>query len=165
VSGAAQHPDDDPVERLRAFLGVWLVPGRDAIERIHADRAYELRGSDIAAALKQLDEARSKLADIRTLVAKWAGPTAAGERILAGEILALTGGPWTEAKLPPLTPGLPGYACGICGSLFTPAGEPRDQHSRHADSPWCRGCVEQCHEGGDGHRCVICTPKGEGTLQ
>jgi hypothetical protein len=51
---------DDPVDRLRAFLNVWLVPGRDVIERIHADRAYELRGSDIAAALKQLDDMQAE---------------------------------------------------------------------------------------------------------
>lgn len=60
----------------------------------------------------------------------------------------------------PLTPGLPGYACARCGSLFTSPGEPRDEHSRHGDSPWCRGCADQCHEGGDGHCCAICTQGG-----
>ena len=65
----------------------------------------------------------------------------------------------------PLAPGLPGCACGICGSLFTPAGEPRDEHSRHGDSPWCRGCADQCHEGGGGHSCAICTPADERTAR
>jgi hypothetical protein len=65
----------------------------------------------------------------------------------------------------PLTPGVPGYACGICGSLFTSPGEPRDEHSRHGDSPWCRGCADQCHEGGGGHSCAICTPADERTAR
>jgi hypothetical protein len=60
----------------------------------------------------------------------------------------------------PLAPGLPGYACARCGSLFTSPGEPRDEHSRHAGSACCRGCIDRCHEGNDGHRCVICTPGG-----
>lgn len=51
---------DDPAASVRAFLAVWLAPGRDAIERIHADRAYELRGSDIAAVLQQLDAMRAE---------------------------------------------------------------------------------------------------------
>lgn len=71
----------------------------------------------------------------------------------------LTGEP-DAIKPPPLTPGLPGYACARCGSLFTSPGEQRDEHSRHADSPWCRGCVDLCHEAGDGHRCVICAAGG-----
>lgn len=45
---------------------------------------------------KRADRANETLAAIRLLVAKWAGPTTAGERMLAGEILALTGGQWTE---------------------------------------------------------------------
>ncbi|MCP3769513.1 hypothetical protein [Streptomyces sp. MAR25Y5] len=31
-------------------------------------------------------------------------------------------------------------------------------HSRHADTPWCRRCVDNCHDGGAEHVCVICDP-------
>ena len=159
---------DDPVDRLRAFLDVWLVPGRDTIERIHADRAYELRGSDIAAALQQLDDARTEVQrltnptpeQVREMQAQMDREEAAyWEAAARSELRSRTGRVKPER---PLTPGVPGYACARCGSLFTSPGELRDEHSRLADSPWCRGCVDQCHEGGDGHRCVICTPESEG---
>lgn len=58
------------VQRVTEFTDVWLdAPGRDAIERIHADRVYELRGSDVREVLRELAEARAQLAG---LTEEWA---------------------------------------------------------------------------------------------
>jgi hypothetical protein len=119
--------------------------------------------ADIREVLAENDQLTRRLIRVRTIARNWQRDGMLFEKALANQIIAAL--ERDEAAERPLTPGVPGYACARCGSLFTSPGEPRDEHSRHADSPWCRGCVDLCHEGGDGHRCVICASKSEGVPQ
>lgn len=55
--------------------------------------------------------------------------------------------------------------CGRCRRPFDPADTRFDGHARHRETPWCRRCIDNCHEGSAEHVCVICDPKrygGEG---
>ena len=48
-------------------------------------------------------------------------------------------------------------ACGKCRKPFDPADTSFDGRARHGQTPYCRGCIDACHESADpGHRCVIC---------
>jgi len=54
-------------------------------------------------------------------------------------------------------------ACGRCRRLFDPSDTRFDGHGRHRDTPWCRECVDRCHDSTDAfHKCPICTG-GEGS--
>ncbi len=49
--------------------------------------------------------------------------------------------------------------CGRCRQTFDPTDTAFDGHARHKDSPWCRWCVDRCHESTDAfHACPICDP-------
>lgn len=49
--------------------------------------------------------------------------------------------------------------CGRCRRPFNPTDTRWDGHARHHDSPWCRSCVDRCHESTDAfHICAICNP-------
>lgn len=48
--------------------------------------------------------------------------------------------------------------CGRCRRPFDPTDTRFDGHDRHKDTPWCRSCVDTCHEGSAEHSCVICDP-------
>ncbi len=56
---------------------------------------------------------------------------------------------WLAAR--PERPG-----CRRCKVSFDPADKSPDGQAQQGDEPWCRGCVDNCHEGGTDHRCVIC---------
>jgi hypothetical protein len=50
-------------------------------------------------------------------------------------------------------------ACGRCKKPFDPTDTRWDGHARHRDTPFCRSCVDRCHESTDAfHRCPICAP-------
>lgn len=47
--------------------------------------------------------------------------------------------------------------CGKCRTPFDPSDTSFDGRARHNETPWCRSCVDRCHESTDAfHRCVIC---------
>lgn len=52
--------------------------------------------------------------------------------------------------------------CRCCSRSFDPTDTAFDGRSRYRDTPWCRSCVDNCHEGGTEHVCVICDPKRYG---
>jgi hypothetical protein len=55
--------------------------------------------------------------------------------------------------------------CARCHQPFDPTDTRFDGHARHADTPWCRQCINNCHEGSAEHVCIICEPTrygGEG---
>jgi hypothetical protein len=52
--------------------------------------------------------------------------------------------------------------CRRCHKPFDPADTTFDGRARHNDSPWCRSCVDNSHDGGTEHVCVICDPKRYG---
>jgi hypothetical protein len=117
--------------------------------------------ADIREVLAENAQLTRRLTRVRTIARNWQRDGMLFEKALANQIIAAL--EHDEAAERPLTPGVPGYACARCGSLFTSPGEPRDGHSRHADGSWCCRCVNECQEGGDGHRCVICTAAKERT--
>lgn len=48
-------------------------------------------------------------------------------------------------------------ACGKCRRPFNPADPRWDGSARHQDTPFCRSCVDACHESTDAfHQCAIC---------
>ncbi|MEU7597530.1 hypothetical protein AB0B79_31535 [Streptomyces sp. NPDC039022] len=52
--------------------------------------------------------------------------------------------------------------CGRCRQLFDPEDTRFDGRARHGESPFCRSCVDRCHEALDAfHRCPVCRgPEG-----
>ena len=47
--------------------------------------------------------------------------------------------------------------CGKCKTPFDPADTRFDGHARHRETPYCRRCVDACHDNEIAdHRCVIC---------
>lgn len=48
--------------------------------------------------------------------------------------------------------------CARCRRPFDPADTRFDGRARYADTAHCRACVDNCHEGGAEHVCVICDP-------
>jgi hypothetical protein len=50
--------------------------------------------------------------------------------------------------------------CDRCHQPFDPTDTRFDGHARHTETPWCRHCVDNCHESTDAfHKCAVCTPK------
>jgi len=49
--------------------------------------------------------------------------------------------------------------CRRCGVLFDLEDKRFDGHAEDDILGYCCGCVDNCHEGGADHRCVICEPK------
>ncbi|MFF3912702.1 hypothetical protein ACFYZB_04325 [Streptomyces sp. NPDC001852] len=48
--------------------------------------------------------------------------------------------------------------CGRCRTPFDPTDTRFDGRARHQETPWCRRCVDNCHEGSAEHVCMICDP-------
>lgn len=46
--------------------------------------------------------------------------------------------------------------CGRCGTAFDPTDTSFDGRARYRQTPWCNGCIDNCHEGSAEHVCVIC---------
>lgn len=53
-------------------------------------------------------------------------------------------------------------SCARCGRPFDPADPRFDGRAQHRDTPWCRQCIDNCHEGSPEHVCVICDPSRYG---
>ncbi|MFC9681319.1 hypothetical protein [Streptomyces sp. NPDC056948] len=51
----------------------------------------------------------------------------------------------------------PADACGKCKTPFDPADTRFDGHAQHGVTPYCRRCIDRCHDNEIAdHRCVIC---------
>ncbi|WP_405671469.1 hypothetical protein [Streptomyces sp. NBC_01530] len=48
--------------------------------------------------------------------------------------------------------------CRRCRTPFDPSDTAFDGRARHGETPFCRSCVDDCHEGGTEHVCLICDP-------
>ncbi|MEU6703852.1 hypothetical protein [Streptomyces wuyuanensis] len=49
-------------------------------------------------------------------------------------------------------------SCGRCRTPFDSTDQSFDGAARSGATPWCRSCVDNCHEGSAEHVCVICDP-------
>lgn len=52
--------------------------------------------------------------------------------------------------------------CGQCRRPFDPTGTRFDGQARHRDTPFCRSCVDACHESDAFHQCPVCVPANGG---
>ncbi|MDX2639932.1 hypothetical protein [Streptomyces stelliscabiei] len=52
--------------------------------------------------------------------------------------------------------------CQRCRKPFDQDDTAPDGRARHGETAYCRGCVDNCHDGGTEHACVICDPKRYG---
>ncbi|PYC83434.1 hypothetical protein C7C46_08855 [Streptomyces tateyamensis] len=53
------------------------------------------------------------------------------------------------------TPSQP--QCGACRRPFDPNDRRWNGRAQHGDSPWCRSCIDRCHDNASAdHRCLIC---------
>lgn len=53
--------------------------------------------------------------------------------------------------------------CRRCRTPFDPTDTRFDGRARHGETPFCRWCVDRCHESTDAfHACPICDPKRYG---
>lgn len=60
-------------------------------------------------------------------------------------------------------PRIPASTCQRCGKPFDPTDERFDGAAQHRDTPWCRACVDRCHESTDAfHACPVCDPTRRG---
>ena len=67
---------------------------------------------------------------------------------------------WSEAvSLPAERPHAGPPSCGRCRKPFDPTDTRFDGRARHGETPYCRSCVDNCHEGSAEHVCVICDPQ------
>ncbi|MFD3614469.1 hypothetical protein ACFWWT_04300 [Streptomyces sp. NPDC058676] len=53
-------------------------------------------------------------------------------------------------------------SCGRCRTPFDPKDTTFDGRARHSETPWCRRCIDICHDGSAEHVCVICDPRRYG---
>ncbi|MEV4915458.1 hypothetical protein AB0K47_01265 [Streptomyces tirandamycinicus] len=49
-------------------------------------------------------------------------------------------------------------ACARCRKPFDHADLRHDGAGQYASTPWCRRCIDHCHDGSTEHVCVICDP-------
>lgn len=52
--------------------------------------------------------------------------------------------------------------CRRCRKQFDPADIRFDGRARYKETPWCRWCIDLCHDGGTEHVCIICDPQRYG---
>lgn len=52
----------------------------------------------------------------------------------------------------------PTPCCARCTVPFDPDDTAFDGTAEHGSTGFCRGCIDNCGEGGADHRCVICVP-------
>lgn len=65
---------------------------------------------------------------------------------------------WSAAVTLPAGEG----QCRRCEKPFDPADTRFDGHAQHKLTPYCRSCIDLCHDGGTEHVCRICDPKRYG---
>jgi hypothetical protein len=120
-------------------------------EQADADETFVRHAQqDMTALLAYIRRLQGQRKYLITQLAKRDAETGRGDKALR-EFLAAHPGETVE------TPPAAEEACGKCKTPFDPADARFDGHARHRDTPWCRRCVDFCHdtEIAD-HRCVIC---------
>ncbi|MDX3708765.1 hypothetical protein PV733_07225 [Streptomyces europaeiscabiei] len=55
--------------------------------------------------------------------------------------------------------------CGRCHQPFDSTDTRFDGRARYGETPYCRSCVDNCHEGSAEHVCRICDPQRYGGTQ
>lgn len=53
----------------------------------------------------------------------------------------------------------PEMRCAKCFTPFPGTAYRSHPNQRYARTAYCRACVDNCHDAGDGHRCMICMPR------
>ncbi|CAL9369887.1 hypothetical protein SUDANB140_00831 [Streptomyces sp. enrichment culture] len=105
--------------------------------------------------LDALHRAKIRLADEVLVVGDYVGSSTIAEIAYARSL----GKPvrFTHPDVDPGGPASENERCGKCRQPFDPSDTRFDGHARHKDTPYCRGCVDRCHDNEVAdHRCVIC---------
>ncbi|MEU0207392.1 hypothetical protein [Streptomyces canus] len=147
------HPDmDDDVWRVRYATDhplaglVCEVPdyGAHLAEFIATARAA------VPELLAEIERLRGQRKYLLTQLAKRDAETGRGDRALTE---FLTAHPGEDVE----TPAAVEETCGKCRQPFDPADTRFDGRARYHETPYCRGCVDRCHDNEIAdHRCVIC---------
>lgn len=147
-------PDPEPAR------GRWLHLTDDHLRALLADLALvRAENKHLAAANIQLQDVAvqaSRLIDavddsVPTLLADGAyqGPP------ISQELADALNGPRTVILPARAADPAPPAHCGNCWRAFDPADFDGAAEDRTLNG-FCRGCVDNCHEGGVGHRCAVC---------
>jgi hypothetical protein len=89
----------------------------------------------------------------------------AGKDTRQGESTQLAGQQLAGAVLDDVTDSEPNQPphCARCHQHFDPTDTRFDGHAQHQDTPFCRQCVDRCHESSDAfHQCAVCRTPAEG---
>jgi hypothetical protein len=108
--------------------------------------------ADVLAAQLRAGAARDNWIAAERLDAHAVALTAAEESPAVAELLDVMLTPVAQAAAESAV-----EACGKCRQPFDPADTRFDGHARHRETPYCRRCVDLCHDNEIAdHRCVIC---------
>lgn len=124
------------------------------------DRIRNERATHVAVALrsvlddKPLMDIEWTTAYLREQLAKH--PATGYVTVVQAHARLAEGKSWSEAVALPTGED----RCGKCRTPFDPTDTRFDGRGRHGDAPWCRRCVDRCHESTDAfHICPVCDPK------
>lgn len=134
---------------------------RAEVRRLEQERAatagFVAIWHDTALVQHEVDEIRCQ-----ACLAYMAGPLPLPQPVTLADLAALAGRheclPRVDADLaardePPAQP-----CCGRCSTPFDPADKSWTGHAQYHQTSYCRECIDNCHEAGADHRCVICVP-------
>lgn len=119
-------------------------------EPLQAD-ADQVWGKDVPALLAMVRRLQGQRKYLLTQLAKRDAETGRGDRALRE---FLTAHPGEDVEQPAVEES---EACAKCRQPFDAADTRFDGHARYHLTPYCRGCVDRCHDNEIAdHRCVIC---------
>jgi hypothetical protein len=121
-------------------------------EQAEADKTFVRHAQqDVTALLAYVRRLQGQRKYLLTQLAKRDAETGRGDRALT-EFLAAHPGEDVEAPTAAAE-----EACGKCKTPFDPADTRFDGRAQYHETPYCRGCVDRCHDNEIAdHRCVIC---------
>ncbi|MFF7067338.1 hypothetical protein [Streptomyces pseudovenezuelae] len=141
---------DEVIETIH--LDSW-DPGEDATDDQRRQDINDLVDSRawLPALLAMVRRLQGQRKYLLTQLAKRDAETGRGDRALRE---FLTAHPGEDVETPA---AVAEEACGKCRQPFDPADTRFDGRARYHETPYCRGCVDRCHDNEIAdHRCVIC---------
>lgn len=169
---------DQAARRQRYAIAIHdaMEPDLSLVDQEPAYQALIARAAEAAMALADADRASAKAAPVADLPARLEAVLTERYTELGNQFAAMRYheqgpdgwpashpvGPHHVAKtlrelLAEGKPTAPANACDKCAMPFDPADTRHDGRAQHAGAPYCKGCVDRCHESTDAfHVCDIC---------
>jgi hypothetical protein len=140
----------DGPTHVAVFGGEWDDAFASYPVEANAEFAAHAR-ADVPALLAEVRRLKGQRKYLLTQLAKRDAETGRGDRALTE---FLTAHPGEDVETPAAAVE---EACGKCRQPFDPADTRFDGRARFYLTPYCRGCVDRCHDNEIAdHRCVIC---------